>query len=222
MKRFVEGEDRGSEHVGGKRLRQCRAGSRQRHAGRPPPQSSHQIPGPPGEGGVDTNGLLKELLCENVVVRGDFEDMPQAALIGGPSIEVSRWLSYSPSKLSVPDRRGDRNRHSLCDLVLQGENIGEIAIIALGPDVLSGLRLDQLRSHPDAIGGLARATNSCSGSPLIFVKGNTAIDGLSGRGNASAGAGKGCSIRPSWSLTRYTRTGRAMFLTCCSLKFSKV
>ena len=58
---------------------------------------------------------------------------------------------------------------------------------------------------------------SCSGSPLILGNGNTAIDGLSG---------SGARARPVWRRqqersTRKTRTGRAMFLTCCSPKSSK-
>ena len=46
-----------------------------------------------GEGGIDINGLLKEPLRENVVVRSDFGEMPQAPLIGGPRIEVAYRLS---------------------------------------------------------------------------------------------------------------------------------
>ena len=52
----------------------------------------------------------------------------------------------------------------------------------------------------------------------MFGNGSTAIDGLSG-------SGKGAE-RAAWRLvspiaTRYTRTGRAMFLTCCSPRSSK-
>jgi len=39
------------------------------------------------------------------------------------------------------------------------------------------------------------AKNSCSASALIFAKGNTAIDGLSGRDNGCGETGEGCSMR---------------------------
>src|SRR5215472_4092055 len=83
--------------------------------------------------------------------------MPQAALIGRPSIEVPRWLSYGPSELGIEDGRGDRDRHSLRDIVLHREDVGEIAVIAFSPDVLPGLRLDELPSDTDAIACLTQA-----------------------------------------------------------------
>jgi hypothetical protein len=62
------------------------------------------------------------------------------------------------------------------------------------------------------------AKYSCSGSPLIFAKGSTAMDGLSGKASAgplSVGVALGVFSVVA-SRTRYTRTGRAMFLSRCS------
>jgi hypothetical protein len=42
------------------------------------------------EGGIDIDGLPKVLLCESVIVPTEFEDMPQAALVGGAGIEAGR------------------------------------------------------------------------------------------------------------------------------------
>src|SRR6516165_5637698 len=58
------------------------------------------------------------------------------------------------------------------------------------------------------------AKYSCSGSPLRFWNGNTAIDGLSGNASGADTAG----FAPS--LMRQTCTGLAMFLTCCSPRSS--
>src|SRR6516164_3114038 len=99
-----------------------------------------------GESRVDINGLLKEPLRENVVLRSEFVEMPQATLIGRPSIKVSCWLSYGPSELGIENGRGDRDRHSLCDFVLHREDVGKIAVVTLSPDVLACLRLDELAS----------------------------------------------------------------------------
>ena len=65
------------------------------------------------------------------------------------------------------------------------------------------------------------AKYSCSGSALIFANASTAIDGLSGSGSAGTG-GAGGLLAASEARTRYTRTGRAMFLTCCSPRSSKI
>ena len=59
--------------------------------------------------------------------------------------------------LGVGNGRGDRDRHRLGDLVLHRENVGEIAVVALGPDMIAGLGLDQLRGDPDAVAGFAHA-----------------------------------------------------------------
>ena len=58
------------------------------------------------------------------------------------------------------------------------------------------------------------AKYSCSGSLLILAKGNTAIDGLSGSGNAAPGL-IGC-LPAGDEPTQYTRNGRAMFFRLCS------
>ena len=51
----------------------------------------------------------------------------------------------------------ERVRDLARDLILQREEVGEIAVIAFGPDVLAGLGLDELRSDADAIAGFAQA-----------------------------------------------------------------
>jgi hypothetical protein len=54
------------------------------------------------------------------------------------------------------------------------------------------------------------AKYSCSGSPLMFANGSTAIDGLSGRGGPELDRS---AVEPAAVITRYVRTGRAMFLS---------
>ena len=54
---------------------------------------------------------------------------------------------------SAEQRRRDRRR----DFVLDGENILELAIVALGPEVGLGFAVDQLDRHSDAIRGFAHA-----------------------------------------------------------------
>ncbi|MGC2199463.1 MAG: hypothetical protein WA633_04840 [Stellaceae bacterium] len=66
------------------------------------------------------------------------------------------------------------------------------------------------------------AKYSCSGSPLILAKGSTAIDGLSGSGKGAPPAKYEVSVIFSPAIfTSNTRTGRAIFLTCCSPLSSK-
>ena len=43
------------------------------------------------------------------------------------------------------------DRHGLGDLALNGEDIGQVAIVSLRPQVRVGARVDQLRVHPHAL-----------------------------------------------------------------------
>ena len=64
------------------------------------------------------------------------------------------------------------------------------------------------------------AKYSCSGSPLILANGSTAIDGLSGRGAPERACVDRRPPRRPYAQSE-TRTGRAMFLSCCSPMSSK-
>ena len=65
-------------------------------------------------------------------------------------------------QLGICNRRGDRDGDRLGDLVLHREDIGEITVVPLGPHVLAGFGLDQLRRDTNAIAGFAQ-------TPLEYV-----------------------------------------------------
>src|SRR6476659_3212690 len=60
------------------------------------------------------------------------------------------------------------------------------------------------------------AKYSCSGSPLMFVNGSTAIEGLSGSGSGFGCEPHGAVAAEGVDFTAKARTGSSMFLTCCS------
>ena len=53
--------------------------------------------------------------------------------------------------------RFDGGDNALGDLVLDGEDVGEVAVVALCPDVVAGRRVDKLRGDAQALAGLAHA-----------------------------------------------------------------
>lgn len=55
------------------------------------------------------------------------------------------------------DRWSDRDRNGLCDLVVYSEDIGEVAVVTLGPHVVADLCFHQLRRRADAVAGFAQA-----------------------------------------------------------------
>ena len=82
--------------------------------------------------------------------------MPQAALIGSPRIEVPRWLAQGPLLFGAGNRRCNGDRHRFRYFVLYREGVGEVAVVALGPDVLTGLGLDELGGDADAVARFAQ------------------------------------------------------------------
>ena len=60
--------------------------------------------------------------------------------------------------LGIGNGRHQGDRHCLGDLVLQRENVGEIAVVAFGPDVIASFGLHELRGYADPIAGFAHAT----------------------------------------------------------------
>jgi hypothetical protein len=62
--------------------------------------------------------LLKEFLRNRIVLGGPFADMPQTALISGPSIETPGRPAQGTVLLGVGDSRRNRDRYCFSDLVL--------------------------------------------------------------------------------------------------------
>ena len=70
-----------------------------------------------------------------------------------PGVELARILV-----LGVPDfGRDDAGRYragdALRDLVLHGKHVGQVAIVAVGPEMVPGFAIDQLRRDPHPIAG---------------------------------------------------------------------
>jgi hypothetical protein len=83
--------------------------------------------------------------------------MPQPELIGRPGVETAGRLTQGQMLLGIGNGRGNRDRHRLGDLILHCEDVGEVAVVALSPDVLAGLGLDELRGDADPIADFAQA-----------------------------------------------------------------
>src|SRR5205814_1320650 len=105
----------------------------------------------PAKVGSRSIACLKKLSVVASSSRGSFAQMPQTALIGRPGIQALRWLAHGASQLSVCNGRGQGGRQRFGKLVLHSKNIGEIAVVALGPHMVAGSRLYQLRSDADPI-----------------------------------------------------------------------
>jgi hypothetical protein len=88
-----------------------------------------------------------------------------------PRVEALRRLAAGPGMLGGqelgPDAADDAGR----DLVLDGEDVVEAPVVALGPEVVAGRRLDELGRHPDPVGRLADAAPEDVPDPELAADG---------------------------------------------------
>ena len=101
--------------------------------------------------------FAKEFAGAQMVVPGDLMEVPHAAENQIPSGQTLRRLPPGAQGLGLQHFRLDRADHAVDDLVLHGEQVGKVPVVSLGPHVVAGLGLDQLRAHADPVPGLPRA-----------------------------------------------------------------
>jgi hypothetical protein len=107
---------------------------------------------------IKINGLLEASDCHCIFFSIRPAEMPPAPLVSRPGIKVFWRLAHRSLTLGTRNRRSDGHRDRLADLVLDREDVGQIAVVTFGPDMITGLGLDQLRGHPDTVSGFAQAT----------------------------------------------------------------
>ena len=74
-----------------------------------------------------------------------------------PRIHVVGRLAPGPEILGGIELRLDRRDHGLGDFVLHGEHVGEIAVVALRPEVTAGGDVDELGGDAHMVAVLAHA-----------------------------------------------------------------
>ena len=123
----------------------------------------HADIGPPQQGvrvrvvGVDVDRLRQQRLRLLVLVRAQPPDVRQRADDKVPGVDVLGRLAANPRRFRHQDLREDRPDHVVGDVVLQFENVGQLAIIAFRPQMGAARGVDQLTGHPNGVGGLAHA-----------------------------------------------------------------
>jgi hypothetical protein len=83
--------------------------------------------------------------------------MPQRPHHQIPGVQAIGRFAPGAKIFRSIDLRLDRRDDGLGDLILHREHIGEIAVVALGPDMAAGCDIVQLRGDADAVAALAHA-----------------------------------------------------------------
>src|SRR6266700_8307463 len=83
--------------------------------------------------------------------------MPESALIGTPCLEAFRRSAHGSLLFDRGNGRSNGDRYRFRYLILNRKDVHEIAVVALCPDVLAGLGLDELSSNANPIPSAAQA-----------------------------------------------------------------
>src|ERR1700732_2210795 len=99
---------------------------------------------------VEPDCLSEQLARAEGVFAPDLMEMPHTLSHGIPRVEIFRSADCRP-RLDLEQFRLDCACNALGDLVLNGEDIGEVPVIPLGPDVRSGSCVNQLRRDANPV-----------------------------------------------------------------------
>ena len=108
---------------------------------------------------VNLDGALEILLgAFGFVFSGVLVPVPDkahAALIKIPGVKITRKLGFGPLSFGFGQFRSQGADHGFSDVVLHGENVFQVAVIAVRPKILARLSFDQLRCDAHPLAGAA-------------------------------------------------------------------
>ena len=114
-----------------------------------------------GEGGrvvrLELQGSLEKPQPYRVCFALQTRNMGQCLHVVVISVEIVRTFPLRPARLGRPDRRLDRPYDAARDLILEIEDVDQIAIEAVGPDVMTRARIDELARYANPVARLSHA-----------------------------------------------------------------
>ena len=107
--------------------------------------------------GIERQRLEQQVLRAAMIVRRHAPHVRQRLHHQVPGVDALRRLAPHPRRLGEQDLRADRTDHPVGDLVLQREDVGELAVVAVGPQMIAERRVDQLAGDAHAARRFAHA-----------------------------------------------------------------
>ena len=98
---------------------------------------------------VHLDGFSKPLFCQLLVLLIYSVEVPEGALAGLPRVQILRVADARAVLFGLADHGLQGADNLVGDLVLDGEHVLEIPIVAFRPDVMAIGRVDELRGVAD-------------------------------------------------------------------------
>src|SRR5262245_50876360 len=107
--------------------------------------------------------------------------MPQATLVCGPGAITFGWHAYSPLSLGCSDGWGNSNCHRVGNVVLNDEDVIEVTVVSVGPEMIPRRGVDKLRADTNVVTrfpqtSLKDITHAQFGPDFVRIKNATLID----------------------------------------------
>ena len=100
---------------------------------------------------VDVDSALKKRLGVFVLMRLLFHEMPQATMEGFPCVQAFRRLAQCALPFSCSKNRCNRLDYARGDVFLNSEDVCEVAVVPLRPQMSAAGCLNKLSCNPNAI-----------------------------------------------------------------------
>ena len=107
--------------------------------------------------GIKADGLFEQRFRAYYGLQGKTMNMPYAALIALPRTQAFGRPATGDDLFGVVDFGNDGGRYGCCDLILDSKDITQLAVVALGPEMIALLRIDELDSNANLV---TKATNA--------------------------------------------------------------
>src|SRR5687767_1396463 len=125
--------------------------------------------------GIDLQGLINEIQGRSPFLLPHIVHVGESSKVQIVGVKVIRALALGAINLSLAQVRLDGPYNAVCDLVLKLENVGEIPVVPVGPDVGSCGRLNQLPCDAHAVtrsahGALKNVPDAELPSDLLHVR----------------------------------------------------
>ena len=102
--------------------------------------------------GVERERLEQQMLGALMLLGGHAPHVRERLHHEVPGVDALRRLAPHARRFGEQDLRADRADHPVGDLVLQLEDVRQLAIVAVGPQVIAGRRVDELSGDAHAAG----------------------------------------------------------------------
>ena len=98
---------------------------------------------------LNRDGMPQQRLRLLILTLANPVDEADRADDEAPGVDALGWLVRRPAAFLRVEVRLDRGDDVPCDFVLDGENVAQLSVVPLGPDVFAGRCVDQLPCNTD-------------------------------------------------------------------------